>query len=162
MDRLVSLLEVSEDAVFELCLRVPIEELEGFFIAYPEFLFLSSNRVFMNLLAELNDVPYSTELNKLIEYSKMNANKKLFEASKNGDIRSVERMIELVIKENVKLITNYNRAMYVAAQGGHIEIVQMMLDLGATNYNGAMISAAYGGHTEIVEYLKEVKRSKGL
>ena len=67
MDNLQRLLEVSEDAVFELCLRVSIDELEGFFEAYPEFLFLLSNRVFMNKLAELNDVPYSMDLNKLIE-----------------------------------------------------------------------------------------------
>ena len=117
------LLKVSKDAVFELCLRVPIDELEGFFEAYVEFRFLLASRTFMDQLAELNDVPYSMDLDKLVEYSKMSINDRLVEASKNDDVRSVERML-------ASGATDYNGAMYKAAYRGYVEIVEMMLDLG--------------------------------
>ena len=44
-------------------------------------------------------------------------------------------------------------AIIFAAVGGHIEIVNSMLRLGATNYDEIMIYAASGGHGEIVELM---------
>ena len=153
MNRLEELLKVSKDAVFELCLRVPIDELEGFFEAYVEFRFLLASRTFMDQLAEINDVPYSMSLDGLIKYSKMSINDRLIEASKNGDVRSVERMLASGTEGVAKRATGYNRVMFWAALGGYIEIVQMMLDRGADNYNGTMSNAAKGGHIEIVKLM---------
>ena len=50
--------------------------------------------------------------------------------------------------------TNYDLAMAAAARGGHLAIVQLMVERGATNYNGAMEAAARGGHVDIVELLR--------
>ena len=50
----------------------------------------------------------------------------------------------------------YNEAMAWAADGGHLKIIQYLIDKkGATEFNWAMIRAAYGGHLEIVKYLIE-------
>ena len=46
---------------------------------------------------------------------------------------------------------DYNRAMALAAQGGHRDIVERMVNLGANDYNEAMAAAAQGGHRDIVE-----------
>ena len=40
-----------------------------------------------------------------------------------------------------------------AASGGHQNIVELMLEQGATNYNHAMSIAAYYGHESIVRLL---------
>ena len=56
--------------------------------------------------------------------------------------------------------TNYNRSMSQAAEGGRKEIVEMMLVKGATDYDRAMIMAAKGGHTEIVEMVRRWKNKK--
>ena len=40
-----------------------------------------------------------------------------------------------------------------AAKGGHLNIVQLMLDKGADNFNWAMNSAAAGGHRDIVQLM---------
>lgn len=45
--------------------------------------------------------------------------------------------------------------MSVAAGYGHINIVKLMLDLGANNYNKAIIEAAYYGWGDIVKLMLE-------
>ena len=52
-------------------------------------------------------------------------------------------------------LDDYNWAMAYAAEGGHIEIVKLMLEKGANNYNLSMENAAYGGHMEIVKLMLE-------
>jgi ankyrin repeat protein len=49
----------------------------------------------------------------------------------------------------------YNRAMNYAAEGGHMEIVKLMIEKGATEFNSAMYNAARGGHMEIVKLMIE-------
>ena len=49
--------------------------------------------------------------------------------------------------------TYHDWAMMMTAGEGHIDIVQMMLDRGATNYNDTMKKAAEGGHIKIVEMM---------
>ena len=60
----------------------------------------------------------------------------------------------------ISIIFWYNEAMEAAAEGGHIDIVKLMLhpdpdnsNIGANNYNEAMELAAYGGHIDIVELM---------
>jgi ankyrin repeat protein len=52
--------------------------------------------------------------------------------------------------------TDFNRAMSNAARGGHIDIVNLMLELGGTNFNSAMSNAARGGHIDIVNLMLEL------
>ena len=51
--------------------------------------------------------------------------------------------------------TNYNHSMIAAAHRGHIEIVRQMLAQGADDYNSAMTEAASQGHQNIVELIRE-------
>lgn len=61
--------------------------------------------------------------------------------------------IELV-KMMLSLGANYyNGALINASLGGHNEIVDMMLSLGANNYDGALNHASYGGHIDIVRLM---------
>jgi hypothetical protein len=48
--------------------------------------------------------------------------------------------------------------MVCAATGGHRNIVELMLQKGATDYNLAMARAAKGGHTDIVDLLLKKQR----
>ena len=52
----------------------------------------------------------------------------------------------------------YNTAMAKAAKGGHMEIVQYLIDKkGANHFNWAMELAALGGHLDIIKYLIDEK-----
>ena len=45
----------------------------------------------------------------------------------------------------------YDWAMSYAAKGGHVEIVKLCKEWGATDFNRAMSNAAWEGHVEIVK-----------
>jgi Ankyrin repeats (3 copies) len=49
----------------------------------------------------------------------------------------------------------FNDAMIYAAKGGHMEIVKLMIEKGATNFDWAIKYAAKGGHMEIVKLMIE-------
>jgi len=49
----------------------------------------------------------------------------------------------------------YGIAMGYAAEGGHMDIVQLMIEKGSDNFNGSMIDAAKGGQLEIVKFMVE-------
>ena len=51
--------------------------------------------------------------------------------------------------------TDYDGAMWSAAINGHLEIVKLCKEWGATDYDGAMLWAALNGHLEIVKLCKE-------
>ena len=46
-----------------------------------------------------------------------------------------------------------NRAAYIAALQGKLQIVELLVSKGADDFNGYLISAAYGGDRAVVEYL---------
>ena len=48
-----------------------------------------------------------------------------------------------------------NNAMSNAAWKGHVEIVKLCKEWGATDFNRAMSNAAWEGHVEIVKLCKE-------
>ena len=48
-----------------------------------------------------------------------------------------------------------NEVMWHAAGGGHVEIVELCKEWGATHFDQTMAAAAEGGHVEIVELCKE-------
>ena len=104
-------------------------------------------------------LPYyeGVTLDQLCEYQKMKKKELLKTAAKLGDRRVVEfltqphKIIEYEFSKG-----DYNWAMVEAVEGGHKDIVQMMLDLGADDYKWAMRSAAGGGHDEIVQMLQNL------
>jgi ankyrin repeat protein len=49
----------------------------------------------------------------------------------------------------------FDHAMDKAAYGGHMEIVKLMIEKGATDFDGTMFEAAEGGHMEIVKLMIE-------
>jgi ankyrin repeat protein len=79
--------------------------------------------------------PFGLTLIELKRYESRRFNSRLASASEIGDMRIVERLLELGAND-------YSRATIRAAQGGHIEIVEKMLELGANSYNQAMTAAA--------------------
>jgi Ankyrin repeats (3 copies) len=54
--------------------------------------------------------------------------------------------------------TSFEIAMQYAAEGGYMEIVKLMIEKGATDFDTAMKYAAEGGHMEIYNYLKRNRK----
>jgi len=63
---------------------------------------------------------------------------------------------DLLLKPLLSTLSDYNLVMTYAAYGGHIELVNLMLEKGANAYNNAMIEAAYRGHMNIVRLMLEL------
>jgi Ankyrin repeats (3 copies) len=61
-------------------------------------------------------------------------------------------IVKLMIEKGA---TNFNTAVYKAAGGGHMEIVKLMIEKGATFFDVSMEQAAFGGHMEIVKLMIE-------
>ena len=51
--------------------------------------------------------------------------------------------------------TYFDEVMSYAAKGGHVEIVKLCKEWGATDFDEAMSNAAWEGHVEIVKLCKE-------
>ena len=56
-----------------------------------------------------------------------------------------------LLKYNIKDI--YNQAMYIAAQGGRKDLVELFIQKGANNWNKGAISAAKGGHDDLYDFI---------
>ena len=63
--------------------------------------------------------------------------------------------IEIVKLMIEKGASDFEEGLYVASRNGHIDIAKLMIEKGAANYNFAMISASYEGQFEIVELMIE-------
>lgn len=50
----------------------------------------------------------------------------------------------------------YDSGLRGACKGGHLNIVKMLIELGATNYMLAMEGACEGGHMEIINYIMNI------
>jgi ankyrin repeat protein len=61
-------------------------------------------------------------------------------------------IVKLMIEKDA---IDFNYAMANAAEGGHMEIVKLMIEKDATDFNWAMTNAARGGHMEIVKFMIE-------
>ena len=58
-----------------------------------------------------------------------------------------------ILKRLINASYNMNEVMWHAAGGGHVEIVELCKEWGATHFDQTMAAAAEGGHVEIVEAL---------
>jgi Ankyrin repeats (3 copies) len=61
-------------------------------------------------------------------------------------------IVKLMIEKGARY---FNDAMVKASKGGQLEIVKLMIEKGATDFNSAMVYAARGGHMEIVKFMIE-------
>ena len=59
-------------------------------------------------------------------------------------------IVQLMLKKGANY---YDHAMASAALGGHMDIMRLMLNKGANDYNEAMAEAARGGHMDIVQLM---------
>ena len=137
-------MELPTDVITEIVTKLPVEDM----LPYSHYL----SRVNILKIAYADDlpVPYPgisirEQVADLISSSKLSVNKRMKIAITRGDAEIVKRMIELG--------ANRDEAMSSAARGGHMEIVELMLTLGADDYDWAMSSAAEGGHLKIVKLM---------
>lgn len=61
--------------------------------------------------------------------------------------------VKFISSRNVGNRFDYNQCMTIAAEHGHIDIVQFCLDCGARGYNPALNGAALYGHMEIAQLM---------
>ncbi len=70
---------------------------------------------------------------------------------RNGNYLLVAKCLQ-----NKKGVESYwNKLMYEACLGGHMEIIKFMIGKGADNPNGGLYNACFGGHMEIVKLMIE-------
>jgi len=107
---------------------------------------ISSLRSFLSPLSGTEN-PYEKYKEIFSQLSKLRGNDKMRYLAKNG----YDRLLTPLLTD----LYDYNDAMIDAASGGQMEIVNLMLSLGADDYNLAMINAAMGGHINIVRLMLE-------
>ena len=122
----------------------------------------------------------------MLEYGANDYNRAMRQASCYGNIEIVKLMLNLGANnykqaaycaniDVVKLlleymepsINTYNEIMEAGANGGKLDVVDLMSSLGADDFDTAISAVYYGGAgsssiRETIQYLKELKRSKGL
>jgi len=63
-------------------------------------------------------------------------------------------IVQLMIQKGA---TQFNSSMYWAARGGHLNIVQLMIQKGADDFNSAINIATEEKHMDIINYLKSLQ-----
>ncbi len=66
-----------------------------------------------------------------------------------------QEIIEILIKTRNFSIHDYNVALQGASSNGHVEVVQLLLSLGANELDRASYLAEQEGHTQCAELLKK-------
>ncbi len=66
---------------------------------------------------------------------------------KNNDLIKIRKMIKLDIN------LYWNWGLWGASKGGHINIINLMIEKGADHLNGGLYDACFGGHIDIVELM---------
>ena len=80
----------------------------------------------------------------------MSSNRQFFQASKDGDLENVKKMI----RNGVNVHFFVEEPLCFAAQNGHLEVVKYLISNGAHHHtNHALRWAAFYGHLEVVKYL---------
>jgi hypothetical protein len=105
--------------------------------------------VFNRDLAVHFGFPFGLSLVELKKYEGMSLNQRLIIASGIGDMRVINRLLELGAND-------YEGAMASAAKGGQRGIMEQMIEFGAKDYERALGQAALGGHMDIVEWMYKV------
>ena len=73
------------------------------------------------------------------------------EVCKSGDMEKVRD----ILMDTAHVVYTYNSGLVGACEGGHMEIVMLMLERGADNYDHGLDYACERGHMEIVKLMLE-------
>jgi len=82
-------------------------------------------------------------------------NDQLLNAAREGDIVAVRR----VFLQNKMRLLDLNTALDAAAAASHINIVDLLVNMGATDLNSALLSAAAKDNARMVSYLLSSMRA---
>lgn len=107
----------------------------------------------LNIIANEYGLPYGKSLRELIDYTWLSANKLLKKACKEGDMRIVKAALK-------KKACRISQSGYYAAKHGHLEIVNLLRELGANDYE-LMRGAVRGDQLEILKTF-DVKNEEDL
>ena len=135
----------------------------------------ADDKTILNMLSvnkKFNDLKFFQQIMEkkyplLIKYKQENQNWKKFYISMVYCISKIEEEHGIsyysVDGYNPKKHCNRNKQQILdnimsnAAGGGQKDIVNLMIEKGATNFDRAMGNAEHGGHKDIVEYLKSLQ-----
>lgn len=74
-------------------------------------------------------------------------------AAKDWHLRSAYKGVVELLKISEDAVDDWNSALDVACEGGHIELVDLMIFKGANDWNRGLGAACIGGHKELVEFM---------
>ncbi len=103
----------------------------------------------------------SKKLNKICKnYIELEDDKR-FEVNITKNIHDNSRLLEIYCRNNdvikirkmMKMYLFWEWGLHGACQGGHIEIVKLMIEKGASQWNWALSYACVGGHMDIVKLM---------
>src|SRR5579872_6609560 len=86
-------------------------------------------------------------INSIMEKEKLN--KQLYKACLIGDKKLVESLI-LIRNFN---INDFHYGFSEACEGGHIDIINLMIEKGVTDWNYGLARACKRGHREIIDMM---------
>ena len=152
MSQLPSHLNVPENIIYELVLNSDIKAAIKILTKNKSLLELAKTPHLLNNLADVHGLPYSESLTELADYSVMDPMELLNEAAKDGDLR-----VALYIIDSASITDELiNKALLTASGYGNLNIVNMLIEVGATSYNEALKEAAMYGYLDVVNRLIEV------
>ncbi len=139
---------------------VRVVKSEGFYGGVAEFVvkngyFLIGNSIgeAMGCAASAGSIEIIKFLNKDVQYSSINA---MHYAAYGGYIDIVKLMIGIETMgfyNPERLLNKLNCSLFEATRGGHVEIVNLLIENGANKFNNAICYAARGGHIGIIKLL---------
>ncbi len=100
-------------------------------------------------LEEAVERNYSPIIDFLIDQGAEGLHMAIFTAAINGNKKMITKLISQMNSDDAY----WSLGMAGAARGGHKELIDYSISLGATDYNHAMSQAAAGGHLNIIDYM---------
>ena len=142
------IIDLQEDALLEILLSVNVNDIVSFAMTSTVLKVVLSKPCFLNRIAIVHGLPLSETISQLFDYSKLTPETLMKCVIASEDVRVINRLID-----NNGTMFNCRKVMGMAARGGHQDIIDSMLSLGADNYDHVMGMAARGGHQDIVNQM---------
>jgi len=77
-------------------------------------------------------------------------------AGRHGHLDVIDKLIDEK-GENFFSIGDYNDVLFQASWRGHLDIIKLMIQKGATNTDMGIQNATLMGHLDVVDYLKNLQ-----
>ena len=116
-----------ENVIYTLLLKSDIETVIDLLQTDTRLSQVAGTSYVIDRLAEVYRLSYSKSLVELVQYSLMDPLKLLVEAAKVGDLRVVVSIVNNYITDN--LTGRYREALIYAASGGHLDIVNVLINI---------------------------------